>query len=78
MLLQKNTLAMFPLVLTCLKKKEGLQDLVLFLCLKWVVANQVATEAKGAGPRLVLYIAEGLKCNFWFSVCGFLGVHQII
>lgn len=51
---------------------------MLFLCLKWVLANQVATEANGAGPRLVLYIAEGLKCNFWFSVHGFLGVHPII
>lgn len=78
MLLQKNTLAMFPLVPTCLKKKEGLQDCVLFLCLKWVVANQVATEAKGAGPRLVLYVPDGLKSHFWFRVCGFLGVHQII
>lgn len=51
---------------------------MLFLCLKWIVDNLAATEAKGAEPRLVLYIAEHLKGNFWFRVCGFLGVHQII
>lgn len=67
---------MFPLVPTCLKKETKFAGPHAILGLK--VANQVATEAKGAGPRLVLYIAEGLKCNFWFSVCGFLGVHQII
>lgn len=31
-----------------MKKKEGLQDLVLFLSLKWIVDNLAATEAKGA------------------------------
>lgn len=53
--------------------KEGLQDLALFLCLTWVADNLAATEAKGAGPRLVLYIAEHLKGNFGLGFVDFLG-----